>query len=186
MKKQIRILDFLEKWPSSLLPLLVLLAIPFTIYNQPPATTSTASEPEYHASLRLSPSRATLTPGEVFEVSILLDTGQSKVDGADAVLKYNPRMLELLSLERGTLFEEYISEEADRENGEITLAGVTFSPRKKNGTLGHLAFRALKKGSTTVFFEFLPGATKDSNVALAGAGGVDILKEVVNAQYAIE
>ncbi len=169
------------------MPLIVLFLIPLTVYSQPQSTASTAAEPEYSALLSLSPAQETVSVGEIIEVTILLSTGEAEVDGAEAVLKYNPKMLGLFSVEKGTLFEEYFPEKIDREEGKIALAGVTFSPQEKNGVLGKLVFRALEEGTTTVFFDFTPGATRgDSNVALTGAGGVDILKEVGNAQYVIE
>lgn len=182
-----KILDFLEKWPISLMPLVVLFLIPFTVYSQPPSTTSTAAAPEYSASLRLSPTSGVLVPGELVEISILLSTNGAKVDGTDAVLRYNPRMLKVSKLEEGTLFEEYIQEAVDETEGRIKLSGLTFDPQPKNGTLGTILFETLKEGTTTVFFEFTPGLTKgDSNVALSGAGGVDILKEVENGKYVVE
>ena len=185
-----KILDFIEKWPIVLMPFLVLVAIPFTVYSQPQSTTSTAStaaEPEYSASLGLSSSEETAAVGGALEVGIILSTGEAKIDGADAVLRYNPQMLRFAALERGELFEEYVQEEVDETEGCIRLSGLTLDAQPKNGTLGRITFEALKKGTTTVFFEFTPGATKgDSNVALSGAGGVDILKEVQNGIYIIE
>lgn len=181
-----KFLDFVEKWPISLMPLLVLLMIPFTVYNQPPTTTSTAATPKYTASLLLSPSNGTVPVGELLEVSVLLETGEAKVDGADTILRYNPTMLRVVELKRGGLFGEYIQEEVDETGGRIRLSGLTFDPQPKTGTFGTILFEPLKEGTTTVFFEFTPGSTKDSNVALSGAAGVDILKEVKNGIYVVE
>lgn len=180
-----KLLDFIEKWPITLMPFLVLLAIPFTVYSQP-QTTSTAAAPEYSAALRLSPTSGVLVPGELVELSILLSTNGAKVDGVDAVLRYNPRMLKVSRVEKGTLFEEYVQESVDEAEGRIKLSGLTFDPLPKSGTLGTILFEILKEGTTTVFFEFTPGSTTDSNVALSGAGGVDILKEVKNGKYTVE
>lgn len=169
------------------MPFLVLVAVPFIVYSQPQSTTSTAAEPKYSASLALSSSLETAAVGSVLEVGIILSTGEAKIDGAQAVLRYNPQMLKAAALERGELFEEYVQEEVDETEGYIRLSGLTLDPQPKNGTLGRIVFEALKEGTTTVFFEFIPGATKgDSNVALSGSGGVDILKEVQNGRYVIE
>ena len=179
-----KFLDFVEKWPIALIPLIVLFLIPFTVYSQPPSLPAAATTPEYSASLLLSPSNETVPVGGVLEVSILLSTGEAKVDGADAILRYNPRMLKVVALEKGGLFEEYVQETVDEVEGRIYLSGLTFDPRPKSGTLGTIIFEPLAAGTTTVFFEFTPGSTKgDSNVALTG---VDILKEVSNAKYVIE
>jgi len=187
VKNKIEILDFLEKWPVVFLPLIVLFLIPFTVYSQPQSVVSKATTPEYSASLLLSPASGTVPVGELLEVSILLETGEAKVDGADAILRYNPQMLKVVELKKGGLFEEYIQESVDEVQGEIHLSGLTFDPRPKTGTLGTILFEPLTTGTTTVFFEFTPGATKgDSNVALTGSGGVDILEEVQNAKYVIE
>jgi len=181
-----KFLDFLEKWPISLMPLIILLLMPFTVYRQPPATTSTAAPPEYSAAFFLLPTEETLSVSQPLEVSIFLQTGRARVDGADAVLRYNPRMLKAVRLKRGDLFEEYIYENIDETKGEIRLSALTLNPQPKSGTFGTVLFETLKKGTTTVFFEFTPGSSKDSNVALSGSGGVDILKEVKNGSYVIE
>ena len=167
------------------MPLLVLLAIPFTVYSQP-RIESKATTPPYFASFLLSPAQATMTVGELWGVEILLSTNEAKVDGADAILRYDPRMLRVLELQKGDLFEEYVAESVDGVKGEIRLSGLTFDPRPKTGILGTILFEPLSQGTTVVFFEFTPGATKDSNVALGGAGGVDILKEVESGRYVIE
>lgn len=169
------------------MPLLVLLMIPLTVYSRPPAVTSTAATPEYSAALLLSPAGGTIPVGETLKVEILLETGEAKVDGTDAVLRYNPRMLRLLKLEKGNLFEEYVQESVDEVEGRIKLSGLTFNPLPKSGILGTILFEPLVAGTTTVFFEFTPGTTKgDSNVALTGGNGIDILKEVQNGRYVIE
>lgn len=180
-----KFLDFIEKWPVVLLPILVLLAIPFTVYSQP-RVGSTAATQQYSAALLLSPTQETVILGETFEVSILLETGEAKIDGVDAVLRYNPGVLKVVKLEKGGLFEEYVYEKVDEVKGEIHLSGVTFDPRSKTGTFGTILFEPLREGITTVFFDFTPGSTEDSNVALTGSSGTDILKKVGNARYVIQ
>lgn len=185
-KMKMKILNFVEKWPVSLMPLITLLAVPFVVYGQPPSLPTKAAVSAPSASFLLSPSRGTVALGEVFEVSILLSTGGAGVDGADAILRYNPRMLKAVALENGGLFEERLQKRIDEVAGEIRLSEMTFDSRPKMGTFGVVSFETLQKGTTSVFFDFLPGATRDSNVALTSSGGVDLLKEVGNAQYVIE
>lgn len=182
-----KFLEFFEKWPIVLGFVVGILIVPSTITRQekvtPPVTTALAKS---SASLYLSPPQKTLALGEIFEVAVLLATEDAKVDGVDAVLNYNPKMLKVLEIEKGRLFEEYIPEKVDKEKGRILISGLTFYPREKTGTLGRILFETLKEGATTVFFEFTPSSTTDSNVALSESYGADILKEVSNGRYIIK
>lgn len=182
-----KLLEFFEKWPIVLGFVVGISIVPFTITRQekvtPPVTTALAKS---SASLYLSPPQKTLALGEIFEVAVLLATEDAKVDGVDAVLNYNPKMLKVLKVEKGRLFEEYIPEKVDEEKGRILISGLTFYPQEKTGTLGRVTFETLKAGTTTIFFEFTPGSTKDSNVALTESNGSDILKKVGDAKYVIE
>jgi len=181
-----KILDFVEKWPVSLLPLIALFVVPFAVYSQPQSLSTEAATPAHSASFLLAPSGGTVVLGEVFEVLILLSTGEARVDGADAILRYNPKMLRVVALEKGGLFEEQLQNRVDDVAGEIRLSDMTFDAGPKMGTFGVVSFEALQRGATSVFFDFLPGATRDSNVALTSSGGEDLLKEVGNAQYVIK
>jgi len=142
-------------------------------------TISKTSQP---VSLFLDPSAAEFPTGKEFQVAIVLSTGQKSAIGADVILKYDPEKLEVLEITPGQIFELYPELEIQEEKvliSAISQEGKLFSGQ---GILAQLVLKGKVPGETKLKFEFEPGQTTDSNVAIENTQP-DGLEEVKNGSY---
>lgn len=131
----------------------------------------------------------TATQGANFKVDVVLSTFKP-TGGADLILKYDPKMLELVpnnkqAINLGKIYQEYPVNEVDSKEGKITLTGLTSLSSKGfvgEGLLLTINFKAKTKGSTKISFDFTKRSTTDSNISEEGSG-VDLLDEV--SEYTI-
>lgn len=141
------------------------------------------------ASLSLDPSTTSFSKGCGHSISILLDTGISRTDGTDAILRYDPTRLTATSIITGTIYPDYPKNSIDSQNGKVSISGIT-SP--SNPYLGKGVFAVVNfivpntapVGKTQITFDFNPNTTNDSNVVESGTS-LDILSDVRNGTYDI-
>ena len=146
------------------------------------------------ASLAVSPSSQSVTVGQIFTVSVILNTSGQAIDGTDITyLNFNPALLQVeddntslsgIQITPGLLMPITVSNSADNALGRIQLSQVAAGGTSFNGqgTLASIRFRALVSGTASVTFNFTAGNTQDTNVA---AAGVDLLTSVTNGSYTI-
>ena len=84
----------------------------------------------------------------------------------------------------GNLFSRTQVNSADVNSGKIEFVQLTEGSESFSGSgaAASIAFKALKKGTATLNFDFALGATTDSNVAKDGS---DILKTVGKGTFVI-
>lgn len=138
-------------------------------------------------SLLFEPSTLTVDTNEVFEVNIVVDTAGEEVGGVGAIIHYDPQYLQVVQpsdthtgVAKGNLFDYYPKASFDNTKGEIYISGVVSNINtlfSGKGVLGSAAFMAMQSGSTTVVYDFTPGSTKDSNIAVTHGSG-DVLSQV--------
>jgi len=136
--------------------------------------------------------------GEKFKVTISLDLGEKTTQGADIFLRYNPQQL-LLSELTGHFSSEaekylQINDSAftvfpyfnlDETKGLIVFSSLAQPNEKIGGAIivAAIEFKALQIGETELNFDFILGATDDTNVAFEGE---DILSAVENLKINIK
>lgn len=138
--------------------------------------------------LYFSPSSLTVSKGNTFTTNIILDTEENKVGGAGAKIIFNSDILEVDSITSGAIFDDYPSTTFDNSQGKITISGISSSPNNLyvgRGTFASITFRAKATGNTTVLFDFTPGSTTDSNIAVSFGNG-DILNAVGTLSITVE
>lgn len=127
--------------------------------------------------------------GDVVPVSILLDTAGKKAIGTDAILHFDPKVLEATSsaIEKGTIYQDYPALGIDGKLGTVTVSGINSADVNFSGigVLASINFTAKTSGSTTVSLEFTPGSTTDTNIVDPVSGG-DILQMVNNLKLSIK
>ncbi len=155
-----------------------------------------AAMPAYaaQASLSLSPATGTFNKGCSFTVTIKLDTGGAQTDGTDVILLYDAGKLSTTtaSIASGTIYPDYPGNNADQQNGKVTISGLASvtSAFVGQGTLATIAFTVnadAAEGPAKVRFDFDPSnkaKTTDSNVVERGTV-TDILSSVVDGNYTI-
>lgn len=128
---------------------------------------------------------------ENIKVTIGLSTGDSVTDGADVVIKYDPKVLEATAgaFEKGTIYPEYPNIQIDPKEGMIQLSGISSTKIGSTfggvGVFGRLSFKAKSAGAATLSVEFAPGATNDSNI-IESKSGKDVLESVSNLNLNIK
>lgn len=146
------------------------------------------------ATLSVSPSSHTVKAGDIFSVSVRLDTQGDSIDGVDLrYLNYNSSLLQVLDADvaksgvqvtPGTLMPMTLLNNVDQASGKISFSQVSAggTKYKGSGTLAMISFKALASGSTQLTFNHTPSNTTDSNVAMAGK---DTLSAVINGSITI-
>ena len=115
--------------------------------------------------LSLSTAEPVLRVNQAFEVVIQIASDDATL-GADAVIKYDPEMLELTKVTPGSVYANYSDVGSKDANGVINVSGVAdlteaVSP---NGILARLTFVPLKTGKTKVEFVYEADSTSSTGV----------------------
>ena len=132
------------------------------------------------ASLKFEPSSIEAQANQNFSAKIIIDTAGQSVGGAGAKLIYNPTLIAIVSIEPGTPFSDYPTINFDNRSGRAVISGIVPSPDQLfsgKGTFAVVNFQTISSGITEVSFDFEPGSTTDSNIAVTHGNG-DVLGEV--------
>lgn len=124
--------------------------------------------------------------GSELTVEIMLSS-DSKIRGTDAVILYDPTMLTNPAVKAGSIFDNYPFNYSDQSKGRIFISGIKTDKEgfAGEGLFGSITFTALKKGHTSIKFQFTKGQTVDSNV-LQISTGADLLTEVSNLEILVK
>ncbi|MFH0864406.1 MAG: cohesin domain-containing protein [Candidatus Gottesmanbacteria bacterium] len=116
--------------------------------------------------------------GQEFKVAVLASSGGTQTLGTDAVITYDPKMLTVTKISRGSLYALYPPNLEDIDNvlGKAKFSGTsnTISPQIIDGILGWIYFRGKKIGDTQISIDWRPGSTNDSNIVPL-TGEIDLL-----------
>lgn len=135
-----------------------------------------AAEPSF----TFDPNLIYIAKNETFDAQIVIDTGNAEVGGAGTIIHFDPEVLSVVNIVPGTIFADYPTASFDNAGGLVRLSGVVSSPTtlyKGSGNFGKIKLQGKKAGSTKLTFEFAPGSTTDSNIAVTYGDG-DILDHV--------
>ena len=138
----------------------LLLAVPY-VYAQ------TASP-----HLSFTPATKSESVGGSFDVSVNVDTGTKSVDSVDAIIEYDPNLLTVVSVAKGTFFPTVTNNITTL--GKIKIYGIadTGKPKTGTGVLATITFKGKDKGTAAVDFVCQSGSTTDSNI---NQGSVDVI-----------
>lgn len=130
------------------------------------------------AVLKFDKSSVTTNVGGTVTVKIDVDTKGVEILAVDALLEYDPKLLEVSLITDNDFL--VIGEKDKTVAGRIYIAGIVkdpISPQKGIGTLVTLSFKALKNGTDTLKFICKDGATaEDSNIAKNDINATDIIE----------
>lgn len=127
--------------------------------------------------------------GETVPVAVRVVTGGHQSDGTDAVIKFDPKILEATgsaNLKKGSIYPEYPLLSVDPA-GLVRISGIASigkDPFNGIGVLATVSFKAKASGKSAVTLDFTSGATDDSNIVESGTSN-DLLEEVFNLELVI-
>lgn len=135
--------------------------------------------------ISLLSSKTSLKVGEKVTVDINFSSGK-KVDGADILINYDPKILSAQPVIKGTIFPDFPVSKVDEKSGRITVSGITDQRGGvlANGLFGSVEFSAKAAGTARISLEFTPLSTADSNLTESGTGK-DILEKVSDLEVTI-
>lgn len=126
---------------------------------------------------------------EKIPVSVRIDSGGRTLDGADLIIRFDPKVLEATpgSLIAGSIFDEYPLLSADMKKGLVSVSGVnsTRAGFKGTGQFITVNFKARAKGNTSLIIDFEKGSTSDSNLVETETSK-DILETVGNLELSVQ
>lgn len=133
------------------------------------------------ASLRLSPQSGTFFVGNTFDVSVIVNTNDSRINAVKVDLRFPPDKLQVVSPVAGKSFIETWAASPTYSNTEgiISFSGGVPSPgiSTSAGLVSTITFRVKTPGTATVYF-------LDSSLVLLDDGkGTNILKLFDKGEY---
>lgn len=104
--------------------------------------------------------------GDEFDLTVKIDTSGQSVTGADAVIDYNPELLEVETIENGGFFPLF-GKHYELNNQKIYITGFfTEKNQTKNGSgvFAKLSLKALKNGISNLQFSCVNKSLSDTNI----------------------
>lgn len=146
----------------------------------------TASPANGGASMSLNAAKTEIKVGETVSIPVVLDAAGYEIAGVDLIVSFDPRVIEVVSLTKGTIFAEYPVLSKDVGKGIISISGV--SPGKNGfagaGQFAMINIKAKIKGKTALVIDFKKGSTTTSNMVEVNSSR-NILEEVNNLELEI-
>ena len=187
------------KTKSLILPLLIIffLLVYLLIYliSKTPPAVPEVFEVSQTPSLSFEPASQTVGLDQTFTLNIIVDTGDQKTDGIEAIVVYDHDKLEFATASAQPSKNLFGPESTkiltpnpapSSETGNVVLGAASLDAAVAcNGTFATITFKAIAEGTTDVTFSFDPediGATDGSNIAYQGA---DLLKSVSDSSITI-
>lgn len=135
-----------------------------------------ANEP----SIKFSEEKITVEKKDRFEIDIIINTEGYSVGGAGAKFYFDEDYLKIVDFEPTDLFADYPVVDYDNDDGKAKISGVVSGPDdlfEGKAGMATITFEAIRTGKSIVRFEYIPGSTKDTNLAVTTGNG-DILRKV--------
>jgi hypothetical protein len=145
-----------------------------------------------NAMLTLNPDIGVYRVGPTFPIDILVNTHGQNVVVVAAYLSFNPSLFQVASIDTsGSIFGTEAENIIDAVNGKIKITRGTPTPGVNvvNGKVATLNIKGLtdiSPSSDNFTFDFVAGATNESNVILNDGLGTDIISGVYNGKYTLD
>lgn len=133
-----------------------------------------------------------LSPVCTYSANINIDTEDRLSDGADVGLFYDASKINVISIDNGNFFPDYVGQTIDNTLGKISLSGLSSitKPVSGQGLFAKVNFQikdSANEGETEFKFDFdpsNPGKTTDSNIVESGTI-VELLTQALGFKFLI-
>jgi len=145
-----------------------------------PRIKETEAQANPEAKLFLSPSTGTFLVGSTFDVSIIVDTGETSINTVKVDLSFPADNLQIVNPSSGKSFISLWLEQPAYSNiwGTISFAGgIPEGIKTSSGIVSIITFRAIKAGEVTIKI------SPSSNVLANDGKGTQILSSVIHGRY---
>lgn len=171
----------------SALKLLSLLTLPFIFFFLVAMQSTESVHAQQGPSLTFNPENVSVPPDSKFTTDIFIDTASQDVSGAGIIFNYDPYLVQIEYIDTYPIFDDFPTVAYDNSVGHVIISGIKIKKDSFfNGkaTIATVGWKSVSEGSATVMYEFTPGNTRDSNIAVQYANG-DILSWVNTLQIQI-
>lgn len=132
--------------------------------------------------ITLNPAASSKFVGAEFSVDLNIDTGGKAVAGADVKLTFDPQIIEIVSVDKGTFFTDGANNVSD---GNLYVAGFFPAQFETKTGVGKLATIKLKgKVSGTASLNFIcTSSTVDTNILDSSSNDIVLCSRMTNGSY---
>lgn len=132
------------------------------------------------ADLLLAPSTGSYTVGQTFTATIRVVPGGANVNAVEAALKFDPKLLSVVSVSKdGSAFSLWTTEPAfSNTAGTVTFGGGSPTPFTATSNLINVTFRTVAAGSAAVTFS-------SGSVLAADGRGTDVFKNSTPGSFTV-
>jgi len=135
----------------------------------------------YNATLGLDPEFAIIDRNQEHRVAVIMSVGGETVNAVEAVLNFNPEMIQVESIDTTNSFcseNMFIERSIDNDNGQVrVICGVVGGFHQPLGTVAELVFSPLQEGSFNIDFD------SDSEVVAHDGLGTRVMRMAVGGSY---
>jgi hypothetical protein len=133
----------------------------------------------------VTPSTGNFSSGQEFDLSVYLDSSGAHVEGADAVVRYDPAALRVVQIVPTSLFSQYTVLASDSDSGEVNISALANQAQAVSlGVLATVRFQVIGYGSTNVTLDFQPFSRARTGMA-EEASGEQVLAYTLSATYTL-
>src|SRR3989344_3759616 len=146
----------------------------------PPPLPVAKIQPVTGAKMVLVSPKKSYDTGEIVPVTVRVASGGRLIDGVDALIKFDPKVLEATSgaIKKGIIFAEYPLSSVDSKAGLVKISAISSTKSFSGiGVLANISFKAKSAGIAKLMIDFEKDQTTDSNVVEAQSSK-DVLDEV--------
>ena len=141
--------------------------------------------PVLASSLMLNPPFGNVEQGKDLSIDVVLKASGEVVDGVDVMLTFDPKILKVKEIKKGTIFSNYPKEVVDGGQLRMSALSPTEGLLIANAVVVFtVLFEIQDTGDTRVDISFEGGSTTDSNVVLH-SNSKDSLTEVKSGSYSV-
>lgn len=142
------------------------------------------------AKISLNAPKSSYLINDVIPVAVNIDTGSQVVDGVDALIHYDPKILEVPSggLIKGHILEEYPSMNVDPNKGLISISGISTLQNgfKGVGQFATINFKAKSAGRTLLTIDFKGKNVTTASNLVDAVTSKNILDQVNNLELNVQ
>lgn len=152
-----------------------------------PANNNQVVEAQKVPKISLSTTSNSVKVNDAVAVDLQINTTGHEVSGADVIIQFDPKFLEVGNLVKGNIFDQYPLLTADSKKGRISISGI--SDLKKGftgqGLFATINLKAKVPGKTSLMINFKKGLTTQSNL-VESTTSKNILEQVDNLEMNIQ
>jgi hypothetical protein len=133
------------------------------------------------STLKLNPGTGVYTVGNIFSLSVLVNTDGKSINAADGEISFNPRELQVVSVSRASSIFNLWTEEPKYSNtaGTVSFSGGSPTGYKgASGNITNITFKSLAAGTPKITF-------KTGSILAADGLGTNILTGMSGGTYTV-